>query len=293
MAGIPYMGSKRKLAPKILDYIIAHNPNAKYFYDLFGGGGAISFEALKRSFEVHYNELNTGVVALLEKIQQDGITPDFYQWVSREDFHKHKNDDDWFGGLCKTVWSFGNCQRTYLFGSNIEPLKKLAHDYLLQNGYAGEKEKRIRLLKEFKNKMLISGSFQLQQLERLQQLELLQQLQQLQQLEQLPLINNLIITNQSYINVNITTPINETVIYCDPPYKSTAQYKEKLDHDIFNEWVKNSHYKIYVSSYESELNCGLEMKHRSSLCSNKKNAVTEKLFCNQIETITKQDFKLI
>jgi site-specific DNA-adenine methylase len=49
---IPYMGSKRKLAPAIIDHIIEHNPNAKYFFDLFGGGGAVSFEALRvKKFE--------------------------------------------------------------------------------------------------------------------------------------------------------------------------------------------------------------------------------------------------
>jgi len=37
--GIPYMGSKRKLAPKIVDFILAENPQAKYVFDLFGGGG--------------------------------------------------------------------------------------------------------------------------------------------------------------------------------------------------------------------------------------------------------------
>ena len=45
--GIPYMGSKRKLAKKIVDYILQNNSNMKYFNDLFGGG-AISFEMLKR-----------------------------------------------------------------------------------------------------------------------------------------------------------------------------------------------------------------------------------------------------
>ena len=34
--GIPYMGSKRQIAPKIVDYILAKNPNVKYVYDLFG-----------------------------------------------------------------------------------------------------------------------------------------------------------------------------------------------------------------------------------------------------------------
>lgn len=82
---IPYMGSKRKLAEPIITYILAHNPTAKYIFDLFGGGGAISFEALKRKqfLEVHYNELNTGVVELLKKIQTDGVTPEFYNWIHK------------------------------------------------------------------------------------------------------------------------------------------------------------------------------------------------------------------
>ena len=72
MLGIPYMGSKRRLAQKIVDYILLHNPETKYVYDVFGGGGAISFEFLQRKQikKVYYNELNTGVCELLRKIQR-------------------------------------------------------------------------------------------------------------------------------------------------------------------------------------------------------------------------------
>ena len=60
--GIPYMGSKRKLASSIVSEIVNRHPEATQFYDLFGGGGAISFEALKyRQLKVHYNELNTSI----------------------------------------------------------------------------------------------------------------------------------------------------------------------------------------------------------------------------------------
>lgn len=41
MIGIPYMGSKRKLAPDLLRYMANANPDAKHFYDLFGGGAAV------------------------------------------------------------------------------------------------------------------------------------------------------------------------------------------------------------------------------------------------------------
>jgi len=71
--GIPYMGSKRRIAGKIVDKILLDNPNAKYVYDLFGGGGAISFEFLQRPQieKVFYNELNTGVVSLLKDIKEN------------------------------------------------------------------------------------------------------------------------------------------------------------------------------------------------------------------------------
>ena len=83
--GIPYMGSKRKLAKKIVNHIIEYNPNTKYICDLFGGGGAISFEFLQRQKikKVVYNDLNTGVCELLKYIQKNGITKDFYNWISK------------------------------------------------------------------------------------------------------------------------------------------------------------------------------------------------------------------
>ena len=46
MIGIPYMGSKRKLASEIVSFILERHPKTKYVWDLFGGGGAISFEFL-------------------------------------------------------------------------------------------------------------------------------------------------------------------------------------------------------------------------------------------------------
>lgn len=79
MIGIPYRGSKRQIAAKIVNKILTDNPDCRHFYDLFGGGGAMSFEALRRAQieRVYYNELNAGVVALLEKIKSDGVTDEF------------------------------------------------------------------------------------------------------------------------------------------------------------------------------------------------------------------------
>ena len=299
--GIPYMGSKRKIAKPLIDYMLNSNPNAKYFYDLFGGGGAMSFEALqrKRFKKVFYNEFNTGIVNLLLKIRNDGITDEFYKWITREDFFNLKDSDCWLGGLAKTCWSFGNKQEAYLFGANIEDKKRIVHEIVVNKSEAHIKEfydltglqldnkylnqddiqkRRISISAVIKKQL---GRFDLQQLQRLQQLERLQQLLNIQRLEN---IQSLEISNLSYEQVKIETPADETIIYCDPPYKGTGKYQKDIDHDKFLEWIKNSPYKIYVSSYEFDLPCVFELSHRSTLsATNNSKKVVEKLFCNKKE----------
>jgi site-specific DNA-adenine methylase len=335
--GLPYMGSKRKIASKILDYICSKNPKANIFYDLFGGGGAISFEALQRSQfrKVIYNELNTGVVRLLEKIRDDGVTPEFYQWVSREEFHKHKNDNTWFGGLVKTCWSFGNIQRTYLFNPGIETVKRLLHEMvvnkcnqsrfefdLLMGIIIPKKcllsddihERRLAVLQAIKaviaeleyrqhdwlkynvNQKQIDGQFdrmkffnhieileRLKNLKKLRQLEHLGRLQRLEHLSHFERLPHLEIRNQSYLDVVIDSPIEETIIYLDPPYENAGTYQCKISHEKLYSYIKNSPYKIYMSSYDAPFNCVWESEHRSTVTATKARQVIEKLYCNQTE----------
>lgn len=310
---MPYMGSKRKIAPAIIDYILSQNPQCKYFYDLFGGGGAISFEVLQRSQikQVTYNELNTGVVELLRKIQREGITEEFYQWIPRETFNAHKNDNDWFGGLCKTVWSFGNDQKNYLFGAHIEEYKRMYHEVCVNKidhtekmarfceghvlkkhgitqtcnltmptgGTLQERSLEIRTqLIRFEKSCKVEQIIALCDLQRLEQLERLRRLEQLQQLQQIT------ITNQSYIDVKINTPIDETIIYLDPPYKNTGTYQKQLCHNELLNYVKKSPYKIYVSSYNFEMPCVWQINKKESF-SSARNMTVEKLFCNREEQV--------
>jgi site-specific DNA-adenine methylase len=110
-------------------------------------------------------------------------------------------------------------------------------------------------------------------------------LQQLQQLHQLHRLQRLEITSGCYSNVTITTPIDETVIYLDPPYINTAKYQNNIDHDALYDWIANSQYKIYLSSYESHLTPVFEINHRSTLTpKNNSKQVVEKLFSNRVTT---------
>jgi site-specific DNA-adenine methylase len=255
------------------------NPGCKYFYDLFGGGGAISFEALQRRRfkKVFYNELNTDVVELLKKIRDDGVTDEFYEWIDRDTFWKLKDGDDWKAGLVKTCWSFGNnSEKGYLYGKDIEELKKKATYYLFNNGYLESKDKaitRVKLLKEFNNIYKL-------------QLQSIQQLEQLEQLERLERLERLEIQNKSYDEVVIDTPIDETIIYLDPPYNTTTKYQNTVDFKKLYKWIKKSPYKIYISEYNLPMfNEVMIFKHCSTLSStNNSKVVYEKLYCNKKES---------
>ena len=281
--GMPYMGSKRAIAQKIVDRILIENPNTKYVYDLFGGGGAISFEFLQRLQikKVVYNELNTGVVELLNDIKENGITEKYFQWIDRQTFLENKDKDTWLGGFCKVVWSFGNNQRNYLFGKNNEDIKREAHFYLLNNGYKLG-DNKSKLINQFKNEKNIKGEYDLHQLERLQQLEQLGRLQQLERLQQLQQLERLEIQNKSYSEVEITTPINETVIYLDPPYFRKSNYQKDINHQELYEWINNCPYRVYLSSYEAPFKLVDSSNHRCKLNPNQNQPVKENLYIKDL-----------
>ena len=118
--GLPYMGSKDKIADELLEQM----PAGKRFVDLFGGGFAMSHAALLsgKYEQVFYNELNP----LLPKLIKDTLAGKYAnerRWISRGDFYRLKDVD----GYVKYIWSFGNNGGHYLYGKEIEPWKKALH----------------------------------------------------------------------------------------------------------------------------------------------------------------------
>lgn len=134
--GIPYMGSKRRLAGDILQFITSRHPGLTDFYDLFGGGGSVSFTAIRDyRFNVHYNELNPHIYHLVNYLKGNKILePKFYEWVTRESFFEQlsRTDSDWYSGYVMTYWSFGNnSEKGYLYGAHIEEMKRLGHELVV------------------------------------------------------------------------------------------------------------------------------------------------------------------
>ena len=128
---------------------------------------------------------------------------------------------------------------------------------------------------------------QLERLQQLQQLERLERLERLQQLERLERLERISISNQSAFDVQIDTPPHETIVYLDPPYKGRGEYAEKMCHNelyAFIDTLTERGYKVYLSSYESPLHEVYQLAHRSTLNANVNNKVTERLFCNVVES---------
>ena len=118
--GLPYKGSKNKLAERIVSLL----PKRTHLIDLFCGGCAVSHAALLRNkYEhIHINDINwmcptLFIDALNGKYQNET------RWISREDFFRLKDTDPYVA----VVWSFGNNLRNYLYSKEIEPLKKAIH----------------------------------------------------------------------------------------------------------------------------------------------------------------------
>ena len=118
--GLPYMGSKNKLAEEIVNFL----PQKKVLVDLFGGGGAISVCASQsgKYEKIIYNELNTLIAETFQKAL-NGEYENERRWVSREEFEKLKKTD----GYVAICFSFSNNCNTYIYGPKIEPYKRAYH----------------------------------------------------------------------------------------------------------------------------------------------------------------------
>lgn len=289
--GLPYMGSKRKLASEILKIITQRHANITDFYDLCGGGGSVSFTAVKEHrFNVHYNELNKHIYSLVKYLKENKtLEPKFYEWVTREEFFNQINrpneEADWYSGFVMSCWSFGNSQKSYLYGDDVAVIKELAHKFIINGCIESMNSLKIDIsnILDFsdinKRRNLFSAHIKKIKKERLD-LQHLEALGRIENHERLHHLQNIQITNNSYENVFITG--KNPVIYLDIPYKGTGEYKAGgFDHNKFYEWFTNCEYPAYLSEYDAPFEQVHAFTHRSSLsATNNKNKTIEKLFWN-------------
>ena len=169
--GLPYKGSKNKLAERIVRLL----PKRTHLIDLFCGGCAVSHAALLmgKYEHIHINDINWMCPTLFIDAL-NGKYNDENRWISREDFFRLKDTDPYVA----VVWSFGNNLRDYLYSKEIEPLKKAIHYAMFFSDYSLGKElghdlsfidpiqdlqKRYLAVKHYFNRM---GHFQHESFER-------------------------------------------------------------------------------------------------------------------------------
>ena len=287
---VPYMGSKRKHADKLICMMLERKPGCKYFYDLCGGGGAMSFAALQKGMTVFYNDAQADLVDFMrfvfERMRlphgQFGMFPDeFYSFVSREEFTQLKHEHSAYAQFVRICYSFGNNQRDHLFNPEIEKLKHLAHNIVVfqcensllelqsilgiplsLSGLSTLNERRLEFGRQIK---ILCKRLDLEQLERLEQLE-----------------QKISFTNLSYENVCIDTPIDETIVYLDPPYRNTRKYIEGLCHNQLDSYFANLPYLAFMSEYSAPFKCVFQINTRSTFSSTSNScAKIERLFVNR------------
>ena len=234
--GMPYQGSKNKIAENILKFL----PRGKRLVDLFGGGGAISHCAsLSYKWEsVLYNELNP----LVYKAFRMAINGEFREekrWISHEDFFRLRYTDPYVA-FC---FSFGNNLCGYAYNRELEPWKKALHyarvfkdNSLLKEMGIDSDGSRADLKRFFKDRHK----------EDLQSLGSLERLESLESLERLPI---------ETINGSYTDYVYQDgdVVYCDPPYEDTdCKGYKGFDNEAFYQWVETRPYTVYFSTYEMD-----------------------------------------
>lgn len=69
-------------------------------------------------------------------------------------------------------------------------------------------------------------------------------------LKQFPLLKGIKFQCCSYLDLKIP---DNSIIYCDPPYKNTTKYNKNINHEQFWQWCreKSLEHEVYVSEYNA------------------------------------------
>ena len=136
--GMPYKGSKNKLAKEIVDLL----PEGEVFVDLFCGGCAVTHAAMLSGKYKRF--IINDIDPQMPQFFADAASGKFKnekRVISREDFARLKDTD----ALVATVWSFGNLQKNYLWSEENEKVKIPACKMIL----ADTVEERLKYYRQF------------------------------------------------------------------------------------------------------------------------------------------------
>ena len=267
--GLPYVGSKNKIAARLVDFL----PRGGVFVDLFAGGCAMTHAAMVSGKYRRFvaNDLRGDVIRLFVDCAE-GRRPAGDDWraVTREEFRFRRNDP-----LIRLVWSFGNNGRTYIYNAETEPAKIAAHEMLVAGTVADRADAFLRMIRA------TGGMFPIKQMASLTRLQRLQSLGSLQSLGRL---SRLTVSERDYAEVEIPPG---AVVYADPPYHGADEVNNRFygafDYDRFDAWLRAVPFPVYVSGYDmpDDFNVVWQTEKSVLLCSGGAKKRTEKLFLHR------------
>lgn len=228
--GVPYQGTKNRLAERIIDKL----PAGERFVDLFAGGCAMTHAAIAsgKYKRVLCNDKYPLIGIELFKMAVAGEfdDPKYAVIPSYDEFYERRYIDPWMIAL----YGFNN-------GTSY---------------FAGKNGRMATMMKEHN-------------VNNLSELDLLphpaakhphQCLQRLQHLKGVVDLSDIEFTSIDYKDY---TWQEGDIVYCDPPYKNTRYYIHAgaFDHDAFYEWARTRDYPVYFSEYSApdDFTCILEV----------------------------------
>lgn len=279
--GLPYTGSKNAIAEKIIE----HFPEADTLVDVFFGGGAITHCAMIHNKFKNYITNDIRTTPQFFKDCADGKYSNNLRWISSEDF-RNSSRDDWFVRL---LWSFSNNCNNYMYSRNTEPYKKAFHYAICFNDisfikeiYGSEFANRLEIeltatpIEQLNSRRFKAQRFISKQAKEYSYDNSLQNLNGLARLQNLERLNRIKDIDKSISNADNLKPYNldyrlltdlipdNSVVYLDPPYKSTFDYSENnpcankavalFNTEEFLEWAYSigKTHPTFISEYNIE-----------------------------------------
>lgn len=244
--GLPYQGSKRRIAARLVDLL----PAAPVLVDVLAGGCAVTHAALisEKFGKVITNDLSDAP-QLFYYCAKYGM-PEKPRWVSREEFFAKKDADP----LIRYCYSFGNAGQSYLYGRDIEPLKRAVHRAVVDGDCSCLPDDLRGMIRQAltgvtgPRERYLSYKSAIKRLGRRYDLPHLECLQRLAHLEHLENLDRLTVFRRDYRDLHIP---DGAVVYCDPPYASTTGYAGNFDHRAFYAWCRavGRNHPLFVSEY--------------------------------------------
>lgn len=279
--GIPYRGSKSRIAP----WVVSHLPAAPALIDLFAGGCAVTHCALLSGKwpRVIANDLTDAPEVFRDSIfgEYDG-----YSVVPTRDEFRRDKDWDMAEAL---LYSFGNNATNYLWGPRYEGVKAAASRMVAAPSMHERRMAYKAFCRELKAFLEQSGG-----MESMGRSNGLQGLQRLEGLQGLQGLEGLEISRASYDEVEVP---EGACVYADPPYRGTncagvdgttcsgdLRGIGGFDFDAFDAWLARVPFPVYMSEFTAPAGCVeiASTERQASMAANGKTSrQTERLFVQE------------